>query len=138
MKSTEPDVQLVAVRVTELLQTIPGLRLAFLYGSAAADRMRGDSDVDVAVLFDRPLDAEQKMRLTACLEARLSRPVDLVDLFSLNGTILKQILCTGRILVRANTEDLALLMRRMTYNQTDMMPYVYRTLNERQERFIHG
>lgn len=100
--------------------------------------MRGDSDVDVAVLFERPLDAEQKMRMRASLEAGLSRPVDLVDLFSLNGTILKQVLCKGQVLIRKNGEDLPSLLRRMTYNQADMMPYVSRTLYERQERFVHG
>jgi len=135
---TDTDIQQIADRAREVLQSVPGLRLAFLYGSAAAGRLRGDSDVDVAVLLDRPLGAEQKMKLMACLESGLSRPVDLVDLFSLNGAILKQILCKGRVLVKKQSEDLTELLLRMTYNQADMMPYVYRTLNERQERFVHG
>lgn len=117
---------------------MPGLRVAILYGSAAKDRMTARSDVDVAVLFDRPLSAESKMALAAELGAELSRAVDLVDLFSLNGTLLKQILCKGRVFVRRSPEDLAALLCRMTYNQSDMMPYVVRTLQERQERFIHG
>ena len=138
MKATHTDTQQIADRVGELLASASGLRLALLYGSSVGGRMRGDSDVDVAVLFERPLEAEQKMRLTASLEAGLSRPVDLVDLFSLNGTILKQVLCKGQVLIRKNGEDLPLLLRRMTYNQADMMPYVSRTLYERQERFVHG
>jgi predicted nucleotidyltransferase len=138
MKLTDTDIQQIADRAREVLQSVPGLRLAFLYGSAAAGRLRGDSDVDVAVLLDRPLDADEKMKLMACLESGLSRPVDLVDLFTLNGAILKQILCKGRVLVKKQSEDLAALLQRMTYNQADMMPYVYRTLNERQERFVHG
>jgi len=138
MKAIHTDTQQIADRVGELLASASGLRLALLYGSSVGGRMRGDSDVDVAVLFERPLEAEQKMRLTASLEAGLSRPVDLVDLFSLNGTILKQVLCKGQVLIRKNGEDLPLLLRRMTYNQADMMPYVSRTLYERQERFVHG
>ncbi len=138
MKAIHTDTQQIADRVGELLASASGLRLALLYGSSVGGRMRGDSDVDVAVLFERPLEAEQKMRLTASLEAGLSRPVDLVDLFSLNGTILKQVLCKGQVLIRKNGEDLPSLLRRMIYNQADMMPYVSRTLYERQERFVHG
>ncbi len=138
MKAIHTDTQQIADRVGELLASASGLRLALLYGSSVGGRMRGDSDVDVAVLFERPLEAEQKMRLTASLEAGLSRSVDLVDLFSLNGTILKQVLCKGQVLIRKNGEDLPSLLRRMIYNQADMMPYVSRTLYERQERFVHG
>ena len=138
MKLTNTEIQQIPARVREILLTESGLKLAILYGSAVGGRMRGDSDVDVAVLFDRPLDAEQKMTLTSSLEAGLSRSVDLVDLFSLNGTILKQVLCKGQVLIRKNAGDFPFLLRRMTYNQADMMPYVSRTLNERQERFVHG
>jgi len=138
MKLTGTDIQQIPDRVREILMAMPGLRLALLYGSAATGSMRADSDVDVAVLFDQPLDAERKMMLMDRLEEGLSRPVDLIDLFSLNGTILKQILCKGRVLAKKNSEDLTALVLRMTYNQADMMPYVYRTLNERQARFVHG
>ncbi len=135
---TEIDVQQIADRVGEMLQTYPDLKLAFLYGSAVNGKMRPDSDVDIAVLFDHPLGAGQKMALSACFEEALLKTIDLVDLFSLSGTILKQILCEGRVVVKKNTEDLTRLTQRMIYNQADMMPYVRRTLLERQERFIHG
>lgn len=125
-------------RLRKRLQSMPGLKLVILYGSAATGRMTVHSDVDVAVLFDRPLCAETKMALAVELGAELSRSVDLVDLSSLNGTLLKQILCKGRVLIRKSPEDLADLLCRMTYNQADMMPYVVRTLQERQERFVHG
>ncbi len=109
-----------------------------LYGSAVHDALRADSDVDVAVLFANPLTAEAKMDLTARLEHALRRTVDLVDLFAVRGTILKQILCHGRVLIRNSPDALARLIETMVYNQTDMMPYVRRTLGERQERFAHG
>lgn len=100
--------------------------------------MRPNSDVDIALLFDHPLDAEQKMTLMSRLESELGRDVDLVDLFALNGTILKQVLTKGRVLIQTTSGALAKLTQRMIYNQTDMMPYVSRTLIERQRRFIHG
>lgn len=76
-------------RVRELLQAEPGRRLALAYGSLAAGKMRSDSDVDIAVLFDRPLDVDKRMALLQRLELSLSRTADRADLFSLNGTILR-------------------------------------------------
>ena len=115
-----------------------GLRLAIVYGSVATGGLRPDSDVDIAVLFDQPLSAERKVDLAVELAQRLSRQVDLTDLMSLSGTILRQILCKGEVLVKADTSSLAELTRRMIYNQTDLMPLVRRTLEERQMRFVYG
>jgi predicted nucleotidyltransferase len=128
----------LTARAEEVLHAEPGLKLAILYGSAVTGRMRPDSDVDVALLFDRPLSAERKMALISRLESELRRDVDLVDLFSLNGTILKQVLCKGQVLIQTKTGELSGLVRKMIYNQTDIMPYVSRTLIERQRRFIYG
>jgi predicted nucleotidyltransferase len=125
-------------RSQELLRSEPGSRLALIYGSFASGKMRPDSDVDIAVLFDRPLDAKQKMDLAERLGKELSKTVDLADLFSLNGTILRQILCTGHVLVKNDPAALLALTKRMIYNQADMMPLVRRTLQERQRRFCHG
>jgi len=115
-----------------------GLKLAIIYGSAAAGTMRIDSDVDIALLFDRPLSAEYKMELVVRLERALLRNVDLVDIATLSGTILKQVLCKGRVLIQKEAGTLAEQMKKMIYNQADMMPYVSRTLLERQRRFVNG
>ena len=123
-------------RSREFLRSVPGLRLAIVYGSVVSGGMRPDSDVDIAVLFDQPLSAERKVDLAGELEQRLSRQVDLTDLMSLSGTILRQILCKGEVLVKADTSSFAELTRRMIYNQTDLMPLVRRTLEERQMRFV--
>ena len=128
----------ISARIAKTLNQEPELKLAIVYGSAAAGRMRPDSDVDVAVLYGNPLNLEQKMDLINRLELELKRDVDLVDLFNLSGTILKQILCKGRLVINNNTSALTRLYQRMVYNQADMMPYVIRTLMERQQRFLNG
>ena len=125
-------------RIAELLSVEPGLELAIIFGSAAAHNMRIDSDVDIALLFNYPLSAKRKMEITESLELELLRDVDLVDMAKLSGTILKQILCKGRVLIQKDAGILAEQMKKMIYNQTDMMPYVTRTLMERQQRFING
>lgn len=125
-------------KVKKVLCEESGLVLAILYGSTATGKIHPDSDVDMALMFDRPLTAGKKMALVSRIEGELNRDVDLVDLFALNGTILKQILIKGLVLIQSQPGALAGLVQRMIYNQTDMMPYVTRTLLERQQRFIHG
>ena len=117
---------------------VEGLNLAIIYGSAATGTMRKGSDIDIAVLFDHALDAVEKIELKGVLEQALLRDVDLVDLFELSGTILKQVLCKGQVVIKRDSQQLAQLYKRMIYNQTDMMPYVIRTLEERQQRFLNG
>lgn len=130
-------VQIEARAKNALLDTT-GLRLAMLYGSMAAGNPRADSDVDLALLFDRPMTALDKMELTTRLGSAVGRSVDLVDLYSLNGTILKQVLIGGRVLVQDGTDPLRRLSHKMIFNQADMMPYATRALKERQQRFVHG
>jgi len=73
-------------RIVNLLKAEQGLKLAIIFGSAAAGTMRPDSDVDLALLFDQPLGAERKMAIAARLEGVLLRTVDLIDLSTLSGT----------------------------------------------------
>ncbi|NWK55157.1 nucleotidyltransferase domain-containing protein [Verrucomicrobiaceae bacterium N1E253] len=128
----------IAASVESVLHGEPEIKLVILYGSVARGKMRCNSDVDLAVLFDHPLSAEEKMKLVEKLAETLGKEVDLVDLHSLNGTILRKILCEGRVIYRDGSGSLARLLQRMIYNQTDMMPYTLRTLKERQRTFIHG
>ncbi|MEA2109033.1 MAG: nucleotidyltransferase domain-containing protein [Pseudomonadota bacterium] len=128
----------IFAETVNVLRAEKGLKLAIIYGSAAAGNMRPDSDVDLALIYDRPLGAESKMTLAARLEQKLLRNVDLVDLSTLSGTILKQVLCKGRVLFQEEAGVLAGQIKKMIYNQADMMPYVSRTLLERQRRFVDG
>lgn len=100
--------------------------------------MRSESDVDVAVLYKHPLTAEQRLALVDRLTCTLGRPVDLVDLAEVNGVILQQILCNGKVLLKNSVQSFVRLLQRMVYNQEDMMPYHRRTLRERVERFAYA
>ena len=55
-----------------------GARQLALFGSAARDEMRPDSDIDVLVEFDGPTTYDAYFGLKDYLEAMLHRPVDLV------------------------------------------------------------
>ena len=124
--------------VTTALANEPGIKVALVYGSAAAGKMRPGSDVDVAVLFDRPLDMEARLALWGKLTDALHREVDLVDLYDLGGEILHQILTKGRVIIKNDTQAYYLLLQRMVYNEEDFMPQVRRALRTRIERFANG
>jgi len=125
-------------KLRDVLSQEPGLEFAMLYGSVAAGKERQDSDVDIAVCFETPLDFNRKADLVLRLEAAIARSIDLADIASLNGTILKQVLTKGCVIVERKLGSREKQNSRMLYNQADMMPYVRRTLKERQRRFLDG
>jgi uncharacterized protein len=96
------------------------------------------SDVDVGVLYSCPLEASRRFELATTLARALERPVDVVDLHSLAGTILRRILCNGVMIINRSSHEYFALLRAMIFDQADFMPYVRRTLEERQRRFCHG
>lgn len=66
----------------EMAAVFPGRRLlgAWLYGSRARGQSRVDSDLDLAVLFDSPLDPVALFDAGGRLAAAIGSHVDLVDL----------------------------------------------------------
>lgn len=131
---TADIIQLVATSLADA----PGIKVALVYGSAAAGKMRADSDVDVAVLFGRPLDMEARLALWGKLTGALHREVDLVDLYDLGGEILHQILTKGRVIIKNDETAYFRLLQRMVYNEEDFMPQVRKALRARVKRFAYG
>lgn len=69
--------KLLSEHATQVCRRFGVKRLA-LFGSAARDEMRDDSDVDVLVEFDGPATFDGYFDLKAFLEELLGRQVDLV------------------------------------------------------------
>lgn len=61
-----------------VLESLPEVRLAVLFGSAARGEAKPGSDLDVGVLFEK--DAEVTPALEAALSRACQRPIDLVRL----------------------------------------------------------
>jgi predicted nucleotidyltransferase len=119
-----------------LLARHAGLRLALLFGSAAAGRQRPDSDVDVAVAGPRALSPEEKMHLIGELAQLTGRAVDLVDLMSVSGPVLSRVLASGRLLFCTDRALYAELIKKALYDDADLERYRRRILGARRNAWI--
>lgn len=112
-----------------------GIEVALLFGSLASGRAGRDSDIDLAVGADRPLDADAKMALMAELAEATGRPIDLVDLNSVGEPLLGEVIKQGRRLLGTN-DVYAKLVNRHLIEEADFMPYYRRILAERRRAWI--
>ena len=130
--------QTVCRTVAETMAGMDGIKVVIVYGSAATGNMRTGSDVDVAVLFDKPLDMEMRLAVWNRLTDALKCEVDVVDLYGLGGEILHQILTKGRVVIKNDVQAFFRILQRMVYNEEDFMPQVRKVLEARIRRFAYG
>jgi predicted nucleotidyltransferase len=121
-------------QLKQILSAFPELRLAMLFGSQAAGTADRDSDIDLALLADAPLDSGLKMELTERISTRLGRPVDIVDLYHATEPLLGQVFKGTRLLGGDGTY--ARLLTRHLLNTTDFVPLQQRILAERRNTWI--
>lgn len=116
--------------IRAILERHGNIRLGILFGSLASGRATRESDADLAILADTPLDAEFKIALIDELAVAAGRPIDLVDLRSVGEPLLGQILKHG-IRLFGRDADYAELIKRHVFEEADFMPYRRRILAER-------
>ncbi|MDZ7784336.1 MAG: nucleotidyltransferase domain-containing protein [Halioglobus sp.] len=122
-------------RIADYLAAQDDLRLAIVYGSLATGQARLDSDLDIAVAGDQPLDADRKMALIRGLARVCGRAIDLVDLTTVGEPLLGQILNGGKRLL-GNNRHYAELVTRHLFDQADFLPYRERLLADRRKLWI--
>ena len=88
--------------VSTLRASMPGLQAVYRYGSAGGIYERTESDIDLAVLADAPLDFATQYRLAAELARLTGREIDLNDMRRLPVTLRVQIVTCGVRLFAAN------------------------------------
>ncbi len=136
MKENDALDKLLA-QLADGLTEFPEIELAFLFGSAAKGRLTAASDLDIAVAADTPLALERKNDIGLALSRLTDREIDLIDLHPVSGTILQQVLCTGMI-IKKSPLLYARFLKKMWFNQADMMPYTRMILEKHCRRFVHG
>jgi predicted nucleotidyltransferase len=125
----------IAKQIRGKLHEYSGIRLAIVFGSMATGSEQAESDLDIAILADRPLDTDLKIQIIADLAEITNRPVDLVDLKTAGEPLLGQILTLGKRLL-GNDRDYAMLINQHLLDAADFLPYRQRILEERRKAWI--
>jgi uncharacterized protein len=125
----------MTTEILTALQMIDGLELAVVFGSVAQGNARFDSDLDIAVRYAAPLNADEKLSLIRALGAASGRPVDLIDLRTAGPIVARQALTLGKRLFGTDT-DFASQLSRTLIDYADFAPLVERTLRERREAWM--
>lgn len=81
--------------VTHLRETVPGLHAIYRYGTAGGVYERTESDIDLAILADKPLDMTEQIQLGTQLMRRCGRDIDLNDMRALPLGLKLQIILDG-------------------------------------------
>jgi predicted nucleotidyltransferase len=95
-----PDSE-IATAVCEALPAETEIAAVYLFGSAAAGRLRPDSDVDIAFLGAGAVDPIVAYDAAQRLASRLGRDVDLIDLRRTSTILRGHIVADGRRLMAA-------------------------------------
>jgi predicted nucleotidyltransferase len=125
----------------EFLAEDPELLLAMVFGSTAAGNPRPDSDIDVAVYARGELLPCKRQELTDAIAMATGRTVDLIDLRTVNGVLLRRILRSGKLVVSKAPAVLGILSEQLLAWQEDFEPQLNELLARRLNRFIeplHG
>ncbi|RLG41656.1 MAG: hypothetical protein DRN78_04025 [Thermoproteota archaeon] len=70
----------ITVRIKESLSKKPNIVYAILFGSAAEDRLREDSDIDVAIRFFPEPDVMELGEISSLIESVVGRAVHVVNI----------------------------------------------------------
>lgn len=84
--------------VSRLRREFPDTAAVYRFGSTVAGGAQADSDIDLAILPDRPVDPLRRFSVQEQLALDLHRNVDLVDLAAASTVLRMQIVSGGHVL----------------------------------------
>lgn len=110
----------------QFLEEYPSIHTAILYGSYANGKTHPGSDLDIAIAEEVKMKRDRKLELYNRLyEITYIEKIDLIDLHSVDGLILREILTKGRVL-KKNTLFQSRLLQKMLGYMADFYPIVLR------------
>ena len=116
------------------------MNLALLFGSAAKENFREQSDVDIALDFsanDEKKRLEKWLTIRADLEMLVHREIDLLDLSKSEGLILSKIIESNVRLKNKPTLYAEYNLKAICFNE-DFLPTLREIQNKKIARFING
>ncbi|HVS63714.1 MAG TPA: nucleotidyltransferase domain-containing protein [Thermoanaerobaculia bacterium] len=94
---TPPEIPTSEI-VALLRERLPSLDAVYLFGSTAEGSALPGSDLDIAVLAGRPLEATERFELQIALAVLVRQDVDLVDLLRASDVLRIQVIANGALL----------------------------------------
>ncbi|WP_333843962.1 type VII toxin-antitoxin system MntA family adenylyltransferase antitoxin [Limnohabitans sp.] len=122
-------------KLREVLTNFPQITLAIVFGSVASGQAHAQSDLELAVIAAKPLQAAEKIQIIEALALATGRAIDLVDVHSAPQPLLGQVLKHGRRILGSDTAYAQLLYRHLIA-QADFVPLQNRILAERRMAWI--
>ena len=104
----EENIKIIKKFMTERFSSY----LVILFGSAVSNRMRPDSDIDIAFLSKQKTEAYDAFMLAQELAGLLGRDVDIVDLSTASSVFKAQIVGKGEIIFDSDVYASALFRMR--------------------------
>ena len=93
---TDPKIAIDPIEVGRVVEDVfPEALGVWIYGSFAHGRARRDSDLDIAILPDRPIDAWERLERAQDVAERVHREVDLVDLATVSDLLRHEVVTGG-------------------------------------------
>ena len=97
MATSTPSKEEIVRQVAQFAAEQPTVLAAYLFGSAAQNRLADESDVDIGLLFETSTEALRLLELQEVLTTALNRQSDLVSLNQASPILAMQVLKHGEI-----------------------------------------
>jgi predicted nucleotidyltransferase len=97
MATSTPSKKEIVRQVAQFAAEQPTVLAAYLFGSAAQNRLADESDVDIGLLFETSPEALRLLELQEVLTTALNRQSDLVSLNQASPILAMQVLKHGEI-----------------------------------------
>ena len=84
----------ITVKIKAIVTDASDIAIAFLFGSAVNNRLRFDSDIDIAIAGYKVFSLNRMEEIACQLSKSINRPIDLIDLLSTKGLVFHRALTT--------------------------------------------
>jgi predicted nucleotidyltransferase len=128
----------LTAKIKTIVTDASDVAIAFLFGSAINNRLRFDSDIDIAVAGYKVFSPNRMEELTFQFSESINRPIDLIDLLSTKGLVFHQALTTGIPVIVKDKRIMARLMNECVYFGDDFLPSITRMLEQKCRRFANA
>jgi len=122
------DIEKIKIIKKDLVKALDP-SLIYIFGSISKDKVRKDSDIDIAILTDRQIDEYKLFILSQKLADVLKREIDLVDLNKASTVLKVQIIKTGKLIYNSDN------LRKMYFQMRAIRDYAL--LNEERMEIIN-